>query len=219
MPSKTIKLRGKMGTMVDLRGLQLRPDPTRCPGECLTSGRVAFDETKSDVICPMSISHMSCGDTKQAVRSTNRRLEMALGPTVVCLFLTIIATAIAQPVDHANGAKWVVIDKTHQILRAYDGNRLVMQSRVSTGREGRKTPDGTFHVEAKMRMHHSRLYHNAPMPYSVQIAGNYFIHGFSSVLAHPASHGCVRLPISSAKRFFEWADSGTPIEITGKWRE
>lgn len=120
----------------------------------------------------------------------------------------------------AGGGKWVVIDKSQQMLRAYEGKRLVLESRVSTGREGKETPNGRFHAEAKFPMHRSRLYHNAPMPYSVQIAGNYFIHGFSSVPNRPASHGCIRLPLGGenpALKFYNWVDRGTPVMIVGKW--
>jgi lipoprotein-anchoring transpeptidase ErfK/SrfK len=69
-------------------------------------------------------------------------------------------------------------------------------------------------------MHYSRLYHHAPMPYSVHVYGNVFIHGFSYVPPWPASHGCIRMPLDGnnpAKRFYEWVDPGTPIDIVGQW--
>ena len=116
-------------------------------------------------------------------------------------------------------AKRVEINKTQQVLRAYEGDRLILQSRVSTGK-GNSTPSGNFRVQSKQRMHYSRKYHNAPMPYSVQIWGHYFIHGFSSVPNRPASHGCIRLPLTGgnpARLFYEWVELGTPVEITGRW--
>jgi len=117
-------------------------------------------------------------------------------------------------------AKRVVVDKTTQTLTAYEGDTVVLQSRVSTGRTGRRTPSGNFTAGEKHRMHYSHLFDNAPMPWSVQVSGNFFIHGFSSVPDRPASHGCIRMPLDGdnpAKRFFEWVDTGTPIEITGEW--
>jgi len=116
------------------------------------------------------------------------------------------------------GPQRVVIDKSQQVLRAYEGNRLVLQSPVSTGRRGRETPNGRFRAQSKSLMHYSRLYQNAPMPYSVQIAGNYFIHGFSSVPSYPASHGCIRLPVDTARQFYDWVHYGTPVDIVGQWR-
>jgi len=113
------------------------------------------------------------------------------------------------------GPQRVVIDKSRQVLRAYEGNRVVLETHVSTGRRGRETPNGRFRAQSKSLMHYSRLYHNAPMPYSVQIAGNYFIHGFSSVPNYPASHGCIRVPIDTAREFYNWVNYGTPVDIVG----
>jgi lipoprotein-anchoring transpeptidase ErfK/SrfK len=114
------------------------------------------------------------------------------------------------------GPKRVEIDLTNQRLRAYEGNRLVMESRISSGR-GRSTPPGRYTAGPyKAANHYSSLYNNAHMPWSVQVTGHYFIHGFSSVPDYPASHGCIRLPITGnnpARRFFEWVDVGTPIHI------
>lgn len=118
------------------------------------------------------------------------------------------------------GSKRVEIDKSQQMLRAYQGDQLVIESRVSTGRDGKRTPNGSYHAGYKERMHYSSLYDDAPMPYSVQVSGNYFIHGFSSVPSRPASHGCIRLPLTGgnpARRFYEWVELGTPIAITGRW--
>lgn len=114
----------------------------------------------------------------------------------------------------------VEIDKTTQTLRAYENDALILLSRVSTGKAGRRTPSGQYYAGAKYLMHYSALYHHAPMPFSVQISGNYFIHGYQSVPPYPASHGCVRLPLDGgnpAQKFYEWVKPGTPIRITGEW--
>jgi len=127
--------------------------------------------------------------------------------------------AWSSAVDVAHGMR-VEIDKTTQTLKAYEGNELVLASRVSTGKAGKRTPSGDYFAGAKYLMHYSALYHHAPMPFSVQISGNYFIHGYSSVPAYPASHGCIRLPLNEgnpAQRFFEWVQPGTPIHIRGEW--
>ena len=105
------------------------------------------------------------------------------------------------------------------MLRAYEGDRLILETHVSTGK-GNSTPNGSYFVQEKQRTHYSKLFHNAPMPYSVQVSGNYFIHGFSSVPNRPASHGCIRVPLTGAnpaKLFYEWVDVGTPVHIVGRW--
>ena len=117
--------------------------------------------------------------------------------------------------------KRVEVDLANQRLRAYQGSRLVLDSAISTGREGKKTPSGEFKAgPVKSRMHRSRLYHNAPMPWSVQVHENIFIHGFRKVPRRPSSHGCIRLPLTGAnpaKWFYNWIDLGTPVSIKGHW--
>ena len=118
-------------------------------------------------------------------------------------------------------SKRVEVDLTNQRLRAYQGARLVHDSAISTGREGKKTLPGEFKAgPVKAQMHRSRLYHNAPMPWSVQVHENIFIHGFRKVPRRPSSHGCIRLPLTGAnpaKWFYNWIDLGTPISIKGHW--
>jgi len=127
--------------------------------------------------------------------------------------LALAAPAMAAP-------QRVVINKSQQMLRAYEGDRLVLQTHVSTGKEGKETPNGRFRAGAKYRMHRSSRYHNAPMPYSVVVNGHYFIHGYTSVPNYPASHGCIRLPLNNgnpARWFYHWIKPGTPISIVGDW--
>lgn len=117
------------------------------------------------------------------------------------------------------GDKWVEISLPAQDLKAWQGGRLVLSSRISSGRRG-STPGGDFQTGPyKARMHYSSIYDNAPMPWSVQINGHVFIHGFSSVPRYPASHGCIRLPLDEgnpAKFFYEWSDHGTPVRVMAK---
>lgn len=151
----------------------------------------------------------------------NRWLKLAFSAVALYGAATQDAGAAFWPF-HKSAPKHVVIDKSQQMLRAYEGNRVVMESRISTGKRGKETPSGHFTAESKSLMHRSRLYDNAPMPFSVQVAGNYFIHGFSSVPGHPASHGCIRLPLSGpggnpARNFYNWVSIGTPVDIVGAW--
>ena len=131
----------------------------------------------------------------------------------------IVAVLVGATLS-ASGQQMVVVDKTKQELRGYDGGLLVFQTKISTGRAGRETPAGRYRVRWKTLMHYSTLYENAPMPYSVQISGNYFIHGFSVVPDFPASHGCIRVPLTGdnpARNFYNWVDHGTPVVVVGHW--
>lgn len=130
---------------------------------------------------------------------------------VLCIGLIFTDINIAN----SSGAKRVYIDKSTQTLTAYEGKRAVFISHVSTGKSKNPTPSGTFQVGVKERMHRSRLYNNAPMPFSVQFSSNYFIHGFSSVPNYPASHGCVRMPVGNAQKFYNWVIPGTLVTVVG----
>ncbi len=120
----------------------------------------------------------------------------------------------------------VLVDKRAEInleqqrLRAWEGERLVLETNISSGRRG-STPSGEFKAGPyKARKHYSSRYNNAYMPYSVQVTGHIFIHGFKEVPDYPASHGCIRLPYltggNPARFFYEWIHKGTPIKIIRK---
>jgi hypothetical protein len=111
----------------------------------------------------------------------------------------------------------VEISIREQRLRGWQGDRLVIQTNVSTGRGGFATPRGEFRSGPEYSRHRvSRRYDNAPMPYSVQVEGGVFIHGSRSVPRYPASHGCIRMPLTGnnpARLFFEWVEPDSPIII------
>ena len=70
---------------------------------------------------------------------------------------------------------------------------------ITSGRSGYRTPVGTFRVLSKERVHLSRAFDNAPMPYSVFfIPGIAFHQGSLSV----TSHGCIHLSKAAAIRFY-----------------
>lgn len=117
--------------------------------------------------------------------------------------------------------QWVEINLDEQVLTAWQGARMVMETRISSGRSGYRTPTGEFTAGPEKARHRvSRTYDNSPMPYSVQVHRGYFIHGYPSVPRVPASHGCIRMPLTganAAKWFFEWVDLGAPISIRDGW--
>ncbi len=89
---------------------------------------------------------------------------------------------------------------------------------ISSARTGFRTPHGTFGVQRMEAMHHSRKYHNAPMPHSLFFSGGYAIHGTyeTASLGRPASHGCIRIAPENAATLYEMvAAEGGRISITG----
>lgn len=119
------------------------------------------------------------------------------------------------------GKKFIDVDQSKQQLTGYQGDLVVIETNVSTGRAGHRTPNGEFTTGPyKARMHYSKLYNNAAMPYSIQVVGNVFFHGFSSVPSYPASHGCIRIPMgknSPARFLYNWCDKGVDVKIHGSY--
>lgn len=100
-----------------------------------------------------------------------------------------------------------------------DGNRTWLQSgerlsygpvRMSHGKAGWETPRGTYQVTRKVRHEVSRLFNDAPMPYSV-----YFVGGIAFHEGDPAyeSHGCIRMDQPAAATYFERLQVGDTVVV------
>lgn len=114
------------------------------------------------------------------------------------------------------GAKRVHIDLSDRTLKAFQGARIVLSTSISPGRKGHRTPIGAYRTGKKELMHWSTLY-NSPMPFSVHLAGNIFIHGSDRFFDRVGSHGCIRLPVDTfpnlAEWFYNWVSPGVPVRV------
>jgi lipoprotein-anchoring transpeptidase ErfK/SrfK len=115
------------------------------------------------------------------------------------------------------GAKRVEVDVNRQILLLFETNALYRVLPVSTGNGKRycvdgqcayaHTPGGSFKTTWRVKgWHTSRL---GKLYNPIFFNGGIAIHGSLSVPAYPASHGCVRIPMSAA----EWFPSRVPRDI------
>jgi ABC-type nickel/cobalt efflux system permease component RcnA len=89
---------------------------------------------------------------------------------------------------------------------------------ISSARAGYVTPRGIYSAISLQTMHHSKKYHNSPMPHSIFFHGGYAIHGTYAIgaLGRPASHGCVRIsPANAATLFSLVRAEGATIQIVG----
>jgi lipoprotein-anchoring transpeptidase ErfK/SrfK len=133
----------------------------------------------------------------------------------------------------------IVVNLKAQKATMYHKGKLVAESRVSSGREGKGTPVGKYRVIEKDANHRSSLYGNyvrdgkivkenvdirkaarpagskfvgVPMPYFLRFTGAYGLHA-GNLPGYPASSGCVRLPKRQAKRFYDAVRVGTPVTV------
>ena len=142
--------------------------------------------------------------------------------------------------ERHGGRASIVVDLSEQQAYLYRGGVLVATSRISSGREGHRTPLGRFSVIRKEEEHRSSLYGDyvdasdnivranvdrrrdprpphshflgAPMPFFLEFSPGYGLHqGYLPGV--PASHGCIRLPYWKARQFYSAARIGTPVIV------
>lgn len=139
------------------------------------------------------------GNAAKAGRPEKGLIEMRLLGFVVAIVATI-CTAIP-----ASAAAVVAkVDLSSQRMTVTVNGKVKHTWKVSTGKIGYRTPKGTYRPRRLERSWFSRKYDMAPMPHSIFFRGGYAIHGTKSVrrLGRPASHGCVRLHPSNARKLF-----------------
>jgi lipoprotein-anchoring transpeptidase ErfK/SrfK len=108
----------------------------------------------------------------------------------------------------------VVVSLAEQKAYVFHRGALVATAPVSTGRPGHPTPIGTFRILQKKVHHMSNRYSNAPMPFMQRLT-NYGIALHAGKLpGYPASHGCIRLPWSFARKLYAMTDRNTRVTIT-----
>jgi hypothetical protein len=123
------------------------------------------------------------------------------------------------------GSKRITIDRSEQMLYAYEDDVLFMKEKVSTGIELTPTPRGNFTVYKKTPSRYmqgpipgiSTHYYDLPgVPWNLYFSQEgAVIHGayWHDSFGKKWSNGCVNLPIESAEKLYKWADVGTKILV------
>ena len=143
------------------------------------------------------------------------------------------------PTRHSGRAS-IVVDLGEQEAYLYRGKHRTASSRISSGREGYRTPTGRFRVIRKDEDHRSSLYGDyvddsgrvvkanvdsrkdrkprgarfvgAAMPFYLEFSPSYGLHqGYLPGV--PASHGCIRMPYWKARQFYNAARIGTTVTV------
>ncbi|HEV2816759.1 MAG TPA: L,D-transpeptidase family protein [Allosphingosinicella sp.] len=118
-----------------------------------------------------------------------------------------------RPELAAGGAVEIVVSIPRQLAYVYRGGTLIGVSTVSTGRPGHPTPTGRFPILEKHREHYSNRYNNAPMPFMQRLTMDGIALHAGQIPGHPASHGCVRLPLAFARSLFAATRVGAAVHI------
>ena len=115
--------------------------------------------------------------------------------------------------------RWIEVDLSEQKLMAWEGDRLFLETPISTGLPWYPTPQGEFRVWIKLRATKmeggsGKYYYYLPnVPYVMffendKVPGwkGYGLHGtyWHNDFGTPRSHGCVNLPTPIAKELYYW---------------
>jgi lipoprotein-anchoring transpeptidase ErfK/SrfK len=120
------------------------------------------------------------------------------------------------------GERWIEVSLSGQYLWGWEGDTVVLETYVSTGREGFETPEGTFYINSKLESQTmagvigGEEYNVPDVPWVMYFTdGGHALHGtyWHSNFGTPMSHGCVNLPMDVAAWMYEWAPVGTRVEI------
>jgi lipoprotein-anchoring transpeptidase ErfK/SrfK len=166
----------------------------------------------------------------------------AVGATLVILSgcSTVSDMVTSNLPESHSGRPSIVVNLQAQEAYLYRAGHRTASSRISSGREGYRTPIGRFHVLRKDEDHRSSVYGDyvdatghvikanvdsrrdpkpphshflgAPMPYFLEFSPGYGLHqGY--LPGEPASHGCIRMPYWKARQFYNAAHLGTVVVI------
>ena len=124
----------------------------------------------------------------------------------------------SRPDGVARGEKWIEVNLYEQTLAAYEGDRMVYATLVSSGLPYWKTDTGLFRVwskvkQAKMsgREGFDDYYFLEDVPWTTYFNGAFALHAayWHDRFGFPHSHGCVNLAPKDAQWIFNWATPAT----------
>jgi lipoprotein-anchoring transpeptidase ErfK/SrfK len=114
----------------------------------------------------------------------------------------------AYKLKYPNAGKHVEADLSRQVLVLAQNGKPYRVYHTSSGTSATPTVRGSY-----------RFYRKSPgsnslgMYYSSYFIRGYAIHGYKSVPTHPASHGCLRVPMPNAVAIYNWIDMGDRIFV------
>ncbi len=134
-------------------------------------------------------------------------------------------TQAPMPGELGKNERWIDVDIDNQILVAYEGERPVFATLVSTGKgKGRSTfatPKGNHRIWVKLvssdmdnleNEEASRYYAIQDVPWVMYFKKGYGLHGtfWHRSFGRVRSHGCVNLTPLDAERLFGWTSPRVP---------
>jgi hypothetical protein len=157
---------------------------------------------------------------------TPERVNGAHGELAVAEDGRLIPTSALRAVPHTprpafvpHGARYIAVQLSSQTLVAYDGDKPVYATLVSTGKEGFETPTGIYriqhkHISATMdgEVGADDMYRIEDVPWTMYFSGSLALHAafWHERFGQQRSHGCVNLAPLDAHWLFDWASPVLP---------
>jgi lipoprotein-anchoring transpeptidase ErfK/SrfK len=114
----------------------------------------------------------------------------------------------------ATGRIIITVDLKAQTLSVFRAGYEIGSAVIIYGADDKPSPLGAFPIIQKDADHYSRTYNNAPMPFTLRLTSDgVAIHG-SDVQWGNATHGCIGVPRSFAKKLFGVTSLGDLVVIT-----
>ncbi len=115
--------------------------------------------------------------------------------------------------------RWIEVDLSEQRLRAWEGDKLVWEFLISSGKWA-PTPPGEYRIWIKLKYtkmeggrRGTRTYYYLPnVPYTQYFYKGYGLHGtyWHNNFGQPMSHGCINLATPDAEKLFYWTSPVIP---------
>ncbi len=108
----------------------------------------------------------------------------------------------------------IVVSLMEQRAFVYRGSTMISATTISSGKDGKDTPVGTYPILQKNAVHKSSLYDDASMPFMQRLTWDGIAIHAGRNPGFPASHGCIRVPLGFAKQLFGVTTLGTTVTVT-----
>ncbi len=108
----------------------------------------------------------------------------------------------------------IVVSLMEQRAFVYRGSTMIAATTISSGKDGKDTPLGTYPILQKNAVHKSSLYDDASMPFMQRLTWDGIAIHAGRNPGFPASHGCIRVPLGFAKQLFGVTTLGTSVTVT-----
>lgn len=100
-------------------------------------------------------------------------------------------------------------------LYVTEGNEVLLATPVGVGTNASPTPKGNFRINSKTRHRRRQSSPGAGYPMTYWMSFHSPIYGmhWGFVKPYPSTHGCVRMPLNSARKVFDMTRVGTPVNV------